>query len=545
MKPTCARATRLLTLRLLTLCLLTACVDVPEPTQVGGAVDVGAGDGRLPDAQTLDRGQRDAQADAAPVDMALDAQRDDAALDMQPPDMQPPDMQPPDMQPLDMHLPDAAIPDIGVPDAAIDPDMGPPGPLAFSNCLPLAMVAGPQDNRGIIPCPQVAEAAPMPVRLSWPEAVALPDGRVVVVGGLRDDGQGGRALAAVQVYDPATNEWTPGPDLPGMAGGSEGRWGHSLAYADPVDGDAVVVLGGAGDTGGDPFWVARSTVLMWTVGEEEWVVLGELATPVALARAWSDGRAIWLIGGQGGPDAAPTAQISPWGPGAEVEPGMLTEARYGHGIVDVRGVPMVLGGAGGALAALNSAEIYSDAGWTRISDDALRRVYPSAVAFDDQVLVAGGRSHAFGPLPGGVQASRLATTAFIARHALPTWEVSPGPDMYRARFAFGLARIGDVGGYALAIGGEAEPADMNEADREVFVELFENTAGGRWWPFALPEPMNLRRSHLTAVRLADGTVFVTGGVLGGASPDDPELFMNQTLLFRLGERDVALPNDVP
>lgn len=77
-------------------------------------------------------------------------------------------------------------------------------------------------------------AAPMnEVRLNH-TTTALPSGHVLVAGG---SGDGGR-LASVEVYDPATDTWTT------LAPLSEPRWQHTATY---VPGHGVLLVGGTPD----------------------------------------------------------------------------------------------------------------------------------------------------------------------------------------------------------------------------------------------------------------------------------------------------------
>jgi Kelch motif len=85
---------------------------------------------------------------------------------------------------------------------------------------------------------------PMSMGRDAPQVAVLGDGRVLVAGGAAD---GQVALTSTETYDPATDRWTPGPEL------LEGRYGgHALALSD----GSVLILGGASDfnTAGDTPW---------------------------------------------------------------------------------------------------------------------------------------------------------------------------------------------------------------------------------------------------------------------------------------------------
>ena len=92
------------------------------------------------------------------------------------------------------------------------------------------------------------QVASMSTPRSLAQAVVLADGRVLVAGGSTGkDFANGKALTSTELYDPATDRWTPGKDL------LEARYGgHALALQD----GSVLILGGANDfnTEGDTPW---------------------------------------------------------------------------------------------------------------------------------------------------------------------------------------------------------------------------------------------------------------------------------------------------
>jgi anti-sigma factor RsiW len=78
-------------------------------------------------------------------------------------------------------------------------------------------------------------AAPLAAARREHSATLLPDGRVLVTGGVGIDGR----LATVEIYDPVTDTWSPGPEM------AEPRELHSaIAFA-----GQVLVLGGFGRNG--------------------------------------------------------------------------------------------------------------------------------------------------------------------------------------------------------------------------------------------------------------------------------------------------------
>ncbi len=100
--------------------------------------------------------------------------------------------------------------------------------------------------------------APIP-QARWGTTAVEAAGKLVVVGGITGVGAARQALTAVDVYDPATNVWSAGQQLPITL--------QSAAVA-VYNGDIFVAGGriGAGDTGRatDEVWVLRSGAAEWT-----------------------------------------------------------------------------------------------------------------------------------------------------------------------------------------------------------------------------------------------------------------------------------------
>jgi hypothetical protein len=171
------------------------------------------------------------------------------------------------------------------------------------------------------------ELAPAPVPLTEVAAAAL-DGRIWVAGGLDEQG---RAVSTVQVYDPATDSWSRGPELPdavhhaalvaaegslfllgGYVGSGFGQTTSAVRYlapgattwadAEPLpdgraagaaawDGSRFVYGGGVGPRGlaGDVFAIETDT----------WARIAGLSEPREHLAATTDGRgSVWFLGGR-------------------------------------------------------------------------------------------------------------------------------------------------------------------------------------------------------------------------------------------------------
>ena len=158
-------------------------------------------------------------------------------------------------------------------------------------------------------------------------ATALHDGRIWLAGGLSPLGE---ALTDVEIYDPATGEWSEGPSLPTgvhhaalasdgerllLIGGSFGAEGQPtdlvLVLLDPggeweegpplpeprtagaaaFDGDRIVFAGGVG-----PADVAAD---VYALAGDAWEQIGSMARARQHLAATSDGAgAVWLLGGR-------------------------------------------------------------------------------------------------------------------------------------------------------------------------------------------------------------------------------------------------------
>ena len=91
------------------------------------------------------------------------------------------------------------------------------------------------------------EVAPMPTPRQMLDAVTVPSGRIYVIGGSKAIGE---SLNVVEIYDPASDTWSPGPPL------RTARHGHAAA----VSGHTIYVTGGVH---------ASDSVLKALVGEKE------------------------------------------------------------------------------------------------------------------------------------------------------------------------------------------------------------------------------------------------------------------------------------
>ena len=112
-------------------------------------------------------------------------------------------------------------------------------------------------------------------------AVAAHDGLIWLAGGYSPLGE---ALTDVEVFDPATGEWSDGPPLPTGV--------HHAALVS--DGERLIFIGGY--IGAD-FSLPTDIVLVLTDGADEWVAGPSLPGPRAAGAAAFDGSRIVYAGG--------------------------------------------------------------------------------------------------------------------------------------------------------------------------------------------------------------------------------------------------------
>eukprot|EP00930_Biecheleria_cincta_P023772 TRINITY_DN17110_c0_g1_i2.p1 TRINITY_DN17110_c0_g1~~TRINITY_DN17110_c0_g1_i2.p1 ORF type:complete len:374 (-),score=57.56 TRINITY_DN17110_c0_g1_i2:205-1326(-) len=133
-----------------------------------------------------------------------------------------------------------------------------------------------------IPCPV------MPRRRAGCSAAALPDGRILVIGGYDVRGPGQGLLDSCDVYDPNLRLWMQN-ECPCLR---QGRWGHASAVLRGV----VYVVGGTGHqvdvprqqqvvNGDITLLTALGTTETWSPGDHEWRQCAPLRVPRAGLRS--------------------------------------------------------------------------------------------------------------------------------------------------------------------------------------------------------------------------------------------------------------------
>ncbi len=330
----------------------------------------------------------------------------------------------------------------------------------------------------------------MEVDRSWHRAILLPNGKVLVTGGLDSYGN---ALASAELYDPATGEFTDAGKM------NSRRYAHSATLL--KNGKVLFVGGGEGKETRDTLSSAEiydpNTGLFTPTGMLKTARLAHEATLLA------DGRVL-ITGGMGGNgDASWLASAEIYDPATETfnETGKMREARVDHTATLLNNGKTLIAGGYGNTGARNgvtsSAELYDPqtGSFSLVSNMNFHRFKHSAVLLNDgKVLIVGGIASSSNP--------RQYTTAELFDPATNSF-VNTG-DMVLDRY-------------------KVRNAAVRLQNGKVFI------AGGSWG-FEIYDPatgtfsmntgrMNMTRYYSTATLLPNGDVVIIGGY-SGIQPED-------------------------
>ena len=308
---------------------------------------------------------------------------------------------------------------------------------------------------------------PMSVQHDLAASAALKDGRILVVGGVGQDGV--PAPAPGELFDPATDTFsaTAGPSSGSRVG---------LSATTLPDGRVLIAGGSRPDTDGVSVPSASAELFDPTTGTFRPTGHMTTARTVHTATLLADGRVL-VIGGES---------------------------------VD----------QDGAATSLASAEIFDPAAGTWSAVGAMsqpRQDYTATVLPDGRALVAGGLTEG----PDGAETA-LATAELFDPS---TGTFGPAASMMVARFEHTATALDD--GRVLIVGGGASKRDGAQEEVLASAELYDPATGR----FSATGSLATERLVHTAIRLADGRVLVVGGMNVFGSPRSAELYDPATGTF--------------
>jgi len=317
-------------------------------------------------------------------------------------------------------------------------------------------------------------------------ATLLPDGQVLVVGGLG----GPDTPASAELYDPSDGIWN-----------ATGKMIEARAYGHTAtllrDGTVLVVGGyGSGDR-------PTASAELYDPVTGVWTATGNMTVARTLHTATLlRGGSVLVVGGGSGSsgDLLASAELYEPGSGSWAATWSMAEVRFGHAATLLRdGSVLVAGGFNfegvGGPGALATAELYDPATgtWTATgSMNAGRAKYTATPLLDGSVLVVG-----LGP----------PASAELYDPARGTWAVTGSMDADRVIHTATMLRDGRVlvagGGSRGEVSLLASFAELYDPDSESW-----STTGNMVTP----------RDGNTATLLRDGRVLVAGGSGDGYGP---------------------------
>lgn len=322
-----------------------------------------------------------------------------------------------------------------------------------------------------------------------PGAVLLPDGRALVAGGYSFETN--RTHASSEIYDPASEVWSPGPSL---------RLDRNfpLVFGQP-DGDTLFAMGFQ-MRGGTSAWVLRldSRRLRFVVSPN-----GVEERELAAAAPLSDGRVL-IVGGYSTLRRRTLGTAEIYDPRSrQFSPlaAMLRYARFGHTAVSLPdGRVLVVGGKVlETNADVRIAELFDPRSETFVKTGALSAGRDRVTAWTlapvpgqgASVLIAGGSG-----ATGGTTPARRCEI-----YQADTGRFVPGPELVRDRMAHTATPLDH--GRVLLVGGWSTSENRTTPQ----AELWDPIQG---WFLPAGRLEHGRHDH-AAVLLRDGRVLVVGG----------------------------------
>ena len=316
-------------------------------------------------------------------------------------------------------------------------------------------------------------------------ATLLPDGNVLIAGGFREEGTSEIAIASAELFDPATNTFTPTSDM------NEPRDGHTATL---LPNGKVLLAGGWNQHG------RTATVELYDPQTGTFEYTGSLMAPrQGLTASLLNNGQVLIAGGDSARNI-PQLIAELYDPATETftPAGSLNTGRFGHtATLLTDGKVLLVGGTSGNDNILASAEIYDpETGhFSPISDATIVRYKHSAVLLQDgNVLIMGGTDRRdWNGKYDSAEIYNVKAGTFMKISSLN-----------QARFKLAEAAVRLANGNVL-IGGGNRQIEIFDIGTQTFLPVG-----------ALDDDYYF--SVLTALR--DGQVLITGGYNGNILPSD-------------------------
>lgn len=310
--------------------------------------------------------------------------------------------------------------------------------------------------------------------------LVLPDGMVMVAGGIKTVGRNAAASAEVELYDPTRDTWRRLAPMPSP------RYGETAVV---LSKDSVLIAGGFGDLATDSFGApppVLATSIVYDFSLNSWRPAGQMPYSEAggTADLLSDGRVLTAGGSDLNGALARAAIFDPTRDDWSQTSSMHSPRSNASSVVLETGEVLVIGGSSGPGVPLDSAEVFDPTAqkWTLTSRMHAPRFEPAVVEISGgHVLAAGGGA--------GLNAT---ISAEIYDRAANSWSETT------------VMPLGGVGrAFALKSGDVLVIVD-NGADRTVHAALFSPRTS-LWAP---GPDLPIGSAQLSAVQLPSGEVLV-------------------------------------
>ncbi|HEY6888158.1 MAG TPA: kelch repeat-containing protein [Solirubrobacter sp.] len=340
-------------------------------------------------------------------------------------------------------------------------------------------------------------------------ATLLLDGRVLVTGGW-----GETEGRSAELYDPATDTWTPGPDM---------ATPRVYATATRLLDGRVLVVGGVSPLDGT---TSLGTSEIYNPATNKWSPPASIQFPrwAHTATLMADGKVV-IVGGIA-TNNAPVAVAERYDPAINAwsQAGTLGQARWAHSAVRLPNGKLFISSGHSSQGSYTSSELYNPATntWSPAAATPHQRSWGHAE------LLANGKVLVVGRV--GVQ--ELPTTADLYDPVANAWSPAGALAVTRNQFSTVLLPDGRVG----VFGGSGPTTGAGIGSAEAY-----DPASNTW---SALDGLGFPRWDAQAVVLADGRVLFSGGGNGASLLANADLFTSPTILsaparVALGEQAIG------